>query len=401
MKFTRAQVRILGAVMLAYTAAYVCRTNISMLLSSIIDQFSLTQAQGGLIATMFAIIYALGQLVTGLIVDRINPRLFILTGLLLTGACNIVCACAPSYGCILAFWTLNAVGQSMLWTPIVRIVALKFQTEIRSRTSFFLSMTLVLGYVIAWLLAGMMVSIANWRFGFLVPAFVTITCAVIAFFMLYDVKIKPEPKKSSAEKAEGGLGRVLCTTGLLFVLVGCVFNGFMRDSIMTWAPTILMETQGVDLDGVLGVALIIPIVNCIGIIFGRRCYNWVRGSARRSISLLLILSSVASALLLAFSGVNSLVCAVLLAASAATSYGLNPLLTTMLPLEYDRLKRVGAVAGMIDAFIYLGSGLAGITAGAVSEWAGWTAVFALWVVSALCGAAAMLFSSREKFMKNL
>ena len=56
---------------------------------------------------------------------------------------------------------------------------------------------------------------------------------------------------------------------------------------------------------------------------------------------------------------------------------------------------------MIDAFIYLGSGLAGITAGAVSEWAGWSAVFALWVVSALCGAAAMLFASRRKFMEKL
>ena len=73
----------------------------------------------------------------------------------------------------------------------------------------------------------------------------------------------------------------------------------------------------------------------------------------------------------------------------------------MLPLEYDRLKRVGAAAGMIDAFIYLGSGLAGITSGAVSEWAGWTAVFALWMVSALCGAAAMLVASHRKFMEKL
>ena len=29
------------------------------------------------------------------------------------------------------------------------------------------------------------------------------------------------------------------------------------------------------------------------------------------------------------------------------------------------------------------------------------AVFALWAISALCGAAAMMLSSRERFMRNL
>ena len=56
------------------------------------------------------------------------------------------------------------------------------------------------------------------------------------------------------------LGRVMLSTGLFLVLIGSVCNGFMRDSIMNWAPTILMQTQGLALDGVLGVALIIPLV---------------------------------------------------------------------------------------------------------------------------------------------
>ena len=42
---------------------------------------------------------------------------------------------------------------------------------------------------------------------------------------------------------------------------------------MNWAPTILMQTQGLALDGVLGVALIIPLVNELGILFGRQCYR--------------------------------------------------------------------------------------------------------------------------------
>lgn len=65
MKFTRPQIRVLCALTLAYTCGYICRTHISMLLPSLMEAFSLTQAQGGLIATLFAVVYACGQLVVG------------------------------------------------------------------------------------------------------------------------------------------------------------------------------------------------------------------------------------------------------------------------------------------------------------------------------------------------
>ena len=74
MKFTRPQIRVLCALTLAYTCGYICRTHISMLLPSLMEAFSLTQAQGGLIATLFAVVYACGQLVVGLVVDRLLER---------------------------------------------------------------------------------------------------------------------------------------------------------------------------------------------------------------------------------------------------------------------------------------------------------------------------------------
>ena len=281
------------------------------------------------------------------------------------------------------------------------MLAIRFQPEERSRAGFALSFTLVVGYAAAWLITGGIVSLVNWRMGFLIPSLLTLLCAGVAFILLHNVKIPPEKKSPAARDRQSGLFRIAAATGLIPVLAGCVCNGFMRDSIMTWAPTILMETQNLALDGVLGVALIIPAVNYLGILFGRRCYGWIGQSARRSAALLLTLSAGASGLLLLFFHVSPLVCALLLAAGAALSYGINPLLTTMLPLEYDRLKRVGAVAGLTDAFIYLGSGLAGVTAGAVSQQAGWGAVFALWLASSLGGAVCLQAAAGKRFQRNL
>lgn len=402
MKFTRAQVRVLCALTLAYTCGYICRTHISMLLPSLIDAFSLTQAQGGLIATLFAVVYACGQLVVGLMVDRVNPRICILGGLVIASAANFGCSLAPSYEWILALWTLNAIGQSMLWTPVVRILALTYQDAARERASFILSLILVLAYVAAWLLAGLITSYIGWRQAFAVPAMVTLAGGLCAYCMLRGTKATlAAPQEQEREAGKMPLGKALLSTGLLLVLIGSVCNGFMRDSIMNWAPTILMQTQGLALDGVLGVALIIPLVNELGILFGRRCYRWFRMDARRCTAAMLLMGSTTSLLLFLLPGAHVGLLGALLALTAATAYGLNPMITTLLPLEYDRLRLVGTVAGMVDAAIYLGSGLAGILAGAVAQSAGWQAVFALWCVSGVAGAALILLSARERYRKNL
>ena len=60
----------------------------------------------------------------------------------------------------------NAVGQSMLWTPVVRILALTYQDAARERASFILSLISVLAYVAAWLLAGLITSYIGWRQAF-------------------------------------------------------------------------------------------------------------------------------------------------------------------------------------------------------------------------------------------
>ena len=209
---------------------------------------------------------------------------------MIASAATFGCSLAPSYEWILALWTLNAVGQSMLWTPVVRILALTYQDAARERASFILSRILVLAYVAAWLLAGVITSYIGWRQAFAVPAGVTLAGGLCAYCMLRGTKAAPAAHAAAApqekESAKMPLGRVMLSTGLFLVLIGSVCNGFMRDSIMNWAPTILMQTQGLALGGVLGVALIIPLVNELGILFGRQCYRWFRMDARRCTCLL-------------------------------------------------------------------------------------------------------------------
>ena len=56
---------------------------------------------------------------------------------------------------------------------------------------------------------------------------------------------------------------------------------------------------------------------------------------------------------------SPLLCTVLLGLCSAMAYGINPLLTGFLPMDYQSLGRVGMAAGLIDALIYVGSAFSG------------------------------------------
>ena len=87
--FSAQQKRVLTMCVVMYTAAYVCRLNLSAALSSMLPALGLSMARGGMLQTLFAAIYAAGQFVNGSIVDRVNPAKYMLLGLAGSAACNL------------------------------------------------------------------------------------------------------------------------------------------------------------------------------------------------------------------------------------------------------------------------------------------------------------------------
>lgn len=98
---------------------------------------------------MFALVYAAGQIINGLLADKINVRLSIAAGLAASAVCNALFGLNSSFALLLALWGLNGAAQSMLWTPIVKLVAERFSGHARDRASFVLSITVIFGHFIA------------------------------------------------------------------------------------------------------------------------------------------------------------------------------------------------------------------------------------------------------------
>ncbi len=388
-RYTKTELSLLIACFFAYTAAYISRCNLSPSLDAIAREFVVSTAQVGLLPTCFSVPYAVGQFFSGLIADRLpGPRL-ILTGLLGSALVNVLFSFCRNFPLLVALWFVNGLLQSLIWTPIVRILFVHFRDGVRDRAAFFMSLTLILGYLIAWALSGLLTSLLSWRTAFLVSGLVT---ALVAVPSVISIKRQPVDysmrSSQSASSSRAPVRHLLLRTNLLLILTACFANGYVRDGVANWAAKMLMDTQGIDLTSAVGIILIIPAVNFLGICLGKSAYSRSGGNLYLTSGMMYAVCAVLCAALSASLGSLWAFAAVLVGISAM-AYGLNPLLTTIMPVQYASLNRVALAAGLMDAMIYAGSSLSGSFAGFLSDRFGWTAVFVSWAVLSAAGVLAV------------
>ena len=388
-RYTKTELRLLIACFSAYTAAYVSRCNLSPSLDAIAVSFGIGKAQVGLLPTCFAVPYAAGQIISGLLADRFPAPRLMLIGLLGSAAVNLAFSFCPYFSLLVVLWFVNGLFQSMIWTPIMRILAVHFRDEVRSHAAFFMSLTLIFGYLAAWALSGLLTALFSWRLAFLVSGLVTVAVAVPSVLAMKraDISFQAQPKEQMGERAP--IRQLLLGTNLLLLMVCCFANGYVRDSITYWATKLLMDTQGIDLGSAVGIILIIPCVNFLGIRMGQKAYQRTGSSLYLSSGILFAVCTVLCIALGPVARGSFVGCIVILVLISAMCYGLNPLLTTLMPMLYCHLDRVALAAGILDAMIYVGSAFSGVFAGFLSDRFGWEAVFFSWAALSLVGVLAL------------
>lgn len=398
-RFSPLQNHVIIACMMLYSTAYLNRLNLSAALGSVMESLSLSATRAGILPSAFAITYAAGQMVNGALVDRLNPVRHMITGLLCSAACNLLMAVSGSFEMLLVLCLLNGVFQSMLWTPVVRLIAMHFQQEERPRANLLISITLIIGHLGAWAISGYMSGILNWRASFAVPAVLVIPVVLIAGWLLRDVKVEaasaaPKTAREADASIRSALG-MYWVSGFVIMLVVSVLFGFVRDSIRTWAPQILGEISG-DAMSATTLSLVIPLINAIGMMGSYVLQRMPSLRNRRIVSLLMTAGMAFCALLCGAKSVA--LCALLMGCACACMSGVEPLMTTLIPMEYEREKLIGLSAGLMDSLIYVGSALAGVVAGFIRESMGLNALFLSWAAAAVI--AALLAVTADGMLKR-
>ena len=106
---------------IVYAASYFIRTCYAAAIAPIVAEGHFSKGEIGLMGTAFFICYGAGQLISGLIGDKVNPFFMLIFGAATGGLCCFFMPFADSFPLMLSIWGANGLFQSMLWSPILRI----------------------------------------------------------------------------------------------------------------------------------------------------------------------------------------------------------------------------------------------------------------------------------------
>lgn len=387
-KFNKKELLLLVGCFAAYMLAYVGRLNFAAAISSITASLPITDVQLGLAQSVFSICYAAGQLGWGVVLDRMQARRFLIIGLLGTACCNLLVGLSAAYWQILLFWSLNGVFQSMLWSPIVKTVSMAFSGPKRTKASYTLSFTLVMGNLTAWALSGYIAHLWSWRLSFIVPCALYLLFLPLIYHLLGDTPAAASVEtQKEAYRPTVSIGQLLRTRELAFMLLACVACGYIREGIMMWGPSIIEQVLPEQATASTTFSLLIPVINMLGIWGGRMLLRSAADKTRRTCALLFIISCAISLGFAVLRDASILLLVCYLGITCALMYGMHPILTALIPMEYSSVGRVAFVAGIIDCFIYLGTALSSLSLGYLRSVLGIHAVALIWAVIALLGSA--------------
>lgn len=376
---------------IAYTTIYIARLNLSTAAPWLEEAGVLNAAQLGFIGSAFSVIYSCGRLFNGVVGDRLAPKLLIVTGLALTGVSNLLIGFLPPYLLIFVLWSLNAFGQSMLWSSLLQTVSTLYGKAGAGKKTPILVSSVSVGNILGILLSTRLAAF-DLRATFLIPGAMTIICGILV------LSIAPP----AAKAAKGGFPfRTLLTDRKIRgILLPAMFHGTMKDNIPLWMAVYFTERFGLDLKASPWYVLLIPVVGLVGRLVYPSCYRLCKGR-ENMISVLCFLACAGLSIGLCLPGVSPLWVAVFLSLIYALVSMINTSFLSMFPLRFADKGLVSSVSGIADFATYLGAGIASAIYGIFIEggMTGYTIMFASWAVLSVLSVALLLpgkpFSKEE------
>ena len=386
----------------AYTAAYVARLNYNASMVEILAQLGTTKEAAGTVSSFFFFAYGAGQLVNGLLSKKYNTRFSVFIALAASCVINLSMTFCNGIDSMKYLWLLNGVFQSILWSSLIKTLSDNLADNKLSKAVLVMSTTVASGTFTAYGLAALFSALKmSWTSIFYVAAAVVGIVAVIWFIGMSTIQKSKKEAEATEKKEDKKLSLTpMFIFGVCVILISAVTNGFIKDGVTTWVPSILKEEFGVPSSLSIIVTLLLPVVSIFGASLVKMLHkkqkdenalNGVFYFGAMVLSGLIILTinlKSAPLTLILFGGIACLMAAV------------NNVITSVVPL-YSRDKiDSGLSAGLLNTFCYVGSTLATSLLGKIADTKGWNDVFICILLFTVVAFGVCLFSVVLKKVKK-
>lgn len=148
---------------LTYMISYITRINFGAVVSEMSEVTGFSKSMLSMSLTGSFITYGIGQILCGVLGDRISPKRMINVGLVMTICMNCLIPLCRSPYQMLGVWCVNGFAQSFMWPPIVRMMAALLEADDYKRTFTKVSWGSSIGTILIYLLSPLVIVTAGWK----------------------------------------------------------------------------------------------------------------------------------------------------------------------------------------------------------------------------------------------
>ena len=364
-----------GLCSISYFAVYIARNILGAVTPKIIESGAFNEIEIGSMSSVYFAAYAIGQLINGMMGDRIKAKYMITGGLVLAGITNFVFPYLTFSATVAsAVYGLTGFSLAMIYAPMTKIVSENTEPIYAVRCSF--------GYTFASFFAtptaGLLATFLAWQAVFTVSSSVLIVMGGVAFtfFTLFERRGIVKYGQYKAAAKENGSVKVLVQHSIIRFTFISIITGIIRTSVIFWLTTYINQYLGFSTEEASGIytvaTFVISMMSIIAIViyeaFGRR----------RDFTIIVMFSVSVVAFLLTYfvhAPFLNIICIVL---AIMASNGAAAILWSVYCPSLRDTGMVSTATGFLDFVSYMAAAVANVVFANAATTIGWGNLILVW-----------------------
>lgn len=374
---------------ISYLAVYIARNVLGSVTPQMINSGRYTEEFIGTLSSVYFYFYAVGQLINGLIGQKINARNMMSFGLLFAGILNFVFPYIKDDISITLVYGLVGFFLSMIYAPMTKVVAENTEPIHAVRCSLGYTFASFFGSPVAGILASFMV----WQSVFAISSIALWIMAVVVFVSFIILEKKQYVFYSKFDKKKGekrtGVIKTLVKRDIIAFTIVSIITGVIRTTVIFWMPTYFNQYLGFSEKISTSVYSASTLVICASSFVSIFIYERMRRTMSKPLFLMFTVSALSFVLMYFFH--IPVVNVVLMILGIFFS---NCATTILWSVYCNSLKDTGVVSGatgFLDFVSYMAAGISSTLFANSVNTIGWGNLILVWAGLMLIGVLTAIY----------
>eukprot|EP00899_Mesostigma_viride_P021416 jgi/Mesvir1/29276/Mv08585-RA.1 len=250
-----------------YSSYYITRNSLTFTAPVMVatESLGIKMTDIGVITSIFPMCYGFSKFFSGVVSQKLSPKLMLAGGLMVTGLLNIIFSMGNTLPWFSASWAMNGMLQGFGAVSCAKIITSWFATKERGTYWGMWNIAHNIGGFSAPIIAGTAARMYGWKYGLLIPGAIGVVVSSILFLICKDspetsgyppveytlaeeaaaAKGEAVEKKKELTLMENLMQNVLSNPFIwgLALTYFCVY--LIRQAVTSWAVFYLMNVKGV------------------------------------------------------------------------------------------------------------------------------------------------------------